>query len=157
MLAEAITFLFFSSVGKSLSIRETSHRPWGFLSLSVICFKVLIYHNELVYIVNTVKIKQRKSYQYWILYILQFPSSTFKLKMKCVHSKDTLTGDSSAVGQCGAAAGLLRLASTLRDPVLWLVSGWVNLYFQNSVFLLTRSLTKLRSPPPLSLKRKRFL
>ena len=33
----------------------------------------------------------------------------------------------------------------LRDPVLWLVSNWVKLYLQNSVFLFTLSLTKLRS------------
>ena len=120
-LAITITFLFFSSVGKSLSIRETSHRPWGSLSLSVICFKVLKSHNANVNIVNMIysyskdKIKNI-IYQFSTFY--NFIHQHQHSNLKCVHSKDTLTGDSSAVGQCGAAAGLLRLASNLRDPVL---------------------------------------
>ena len=91
MLAEAITFLFFSSVGKSLSIRETSHSPWASLSLSVChVFKVLKSHNDHL---NTVKV-----YQYSKFCNFTHKHSNFKF----VHSKDidTLTGDGSAVGHC---------------------------------------------------------
>ena len=129
--------LFFCSVGKSLSIKETSHRPWGSLSLSVMCFKVLKSHNDHV---NTAKV-----YQY-----SKFCNFTHKhSNIKCVHSKDidTLTGDGSAVGHCTVGQPRVALAheNLLRDPVLWLVSNWVKLYLQNSVFLFTLSLTKLRS------------
>ena len=85
-LAITITFLFFSSVGKSLSIRETSHRPWGSLSLSVICFKVLKSHNANVNIVNMIYSYSKDKIKNIIpiFYILQFHSSTstFKLKMR---------------------------------------------------------------------------
>ena len=68
-----------------------------------------------------VKIKLKTSYQFSTFY--NFTHQHQPSNLKCVHRKDTLTGDGSAVGQCGAAAGLLRLASNLRDPVLRLVSG----------------------------------
>ena len=78
MLVEAINnTLFFCSVGKSLSIRETSHSPWASLSLSVChVFKVLKSHNDHV---NTVKV-----YQY-----SKFCNFTHKhSNFKCVYSKD---------------------------------------------------------------------
>ena len=98
--------LFFCSVGKSLSIRETSHSPWASLSLSVChVFKVLKSHNDHL---NTVKV-----YQYSKFCNFTHKHSNFKF----VHSKDidTLTGDGSAVGHCTVGQPL-GCSGSLKPP-----------------------------------------